>query len=198
MSMRSLYADVSLLQGPRACSILCKTMLVPMFMFIALELFLLIMPPQSGPMVRIAEYLHWMSIVLVMMVYVVWVRGINRNAEQISQDLSESLRQQRDMKRIVRGHLDVEFDRWNLSAAERDVALLSLKGLKISQIAEFRQTREGTVKAQLNAIFRKAGVSSRPELLAQCLDVILELGADGCTDDLCVCSHDHRDGGPCH
>ena len=36
----------------------------------------------------------------------------------------------------------------------------------IAKIAELRNTREGTVKAQLNAIYRKAGVSGRPQLIS--------------------------------
>lgn len=58
------------------------------------------------------------------------------------------------------------FDAWELTAAERDVALLAIKGLTIAQIAEMRESREGTVKAQCSAIYRKAGVSGRPQLIS--------------------------------
>ena len=44
------------------------------------------------------------------------------------------------------------------------MALLALKGLTIGEIAALRATREGTVKAQCAAIYRKAGVSGRPQL----------------------------------
>ncbi len=69
------------------------------------------------------------------------------------------------------------FDDWGLSSAERDVALLSFRGLKVSEIAEARGTRDGTVKAQLSAVFHKAGVSSKSELLAVFMDQFLDLGA---------------------
>ncbi|MBO6637405.1 MAG: helix-turn-helix transcriptional regulator [Roseitalea sp.] len=62
--------------------------------------------------------------------------------------------------------LDDHFAAWELTVSERDVALLAIKGLGIGEIASVRQTREGTVKAQLAAIYRKAGVSGRPQLIS--------------------------------
>lgn len=61
--------------------------------------------------------------------------------------------------------IDERFEGWGLTPAERDVALFALKGFTISEIAQLRDTSEGTVKAQTNAIYRKAGVSGRPQLL---------------------------------
>jgi len=57
------------------------------------------------------------------------------------------------------------FDEWGLTAAERDVTVFALKGLTVPEIARVRDTSEGTVKAQTNAIYRKAGVNGRPQLL---------------------------------
>ena len=62
--------------------------------------------------------------------------------------------------------VDERFDAWGLTPAERDVALFALKGMSIAEIAVLRSTSEGTVKAQTNAIYRKAGVSGRPQLLS--------------------------------
>ncbi|MFO1142410.1 MAG: helix-turn-helix transcriptional regulator [Amaricoccus sp.] len=62
--------------------------------------------------------------------------------------------------------IEEAFDRWELTPSERDVALLALKGLTIGEIAGVRATREGTVKAQCAAIYRKAGVSGRPQLIS--------------------------------
>ena len=75
------------------------------------------------------------------------------------------------------------FDEWGLSTAERDVALLSFRGLKISEIAIARGTRDGTIKAQLSAVFHKAGVSSKSELLAVFMDQFLDFGAAAETDE---------------
>jgi DNA-binding CsgD family transcriptional regulator len=69
--------------------------------------------------------------------------------------------------------IEAEFDRWRLTPSERDVALLSIKGLAIAEIAAARGTRPGTVKAQLNAIYAKAGVSGRHELLSRFIEELM-------------------------
>jgi DNA-binding CsgD family transcriptional regulator len=69
--------------------------------------------------------------------------------------------------------LDEHFDGWGLTPSEREVALLSIKGLSIAEIAEVRQTKEGTVKAQSNAIYSKAGVSGRPQLLSLFIEELI-------------------------
>ena len=72
--------------------------------------------------------------------------------------------------------LNENFDEWALTPSERDVALLAIKGLSLAEIADVRDTKQGTIKAQCNAIYQKAGVSGRPQLL--CL-FIEELMAGG-------------------
>lgn len=63
-------------------------------------------------------------------------------------------------------HIQSRFDDWRLTPAERDVALFAIKGLNLAEIAGLRDTSEGTVKAQTNAIYRKAGVSNRSQLVS--------------------------------
>ncbi|MGR3722485.1 helix-turn-helix transcriptional regulator [Abyssibius alkaniclasticus] len=58
------------------------------------------------------------------------------------------------------------FDDWSLSPSERDVAILTLKGLSNAEIAEVRGKSIGTIKAQCNAIYQKAGVSGRTQLIS--------------------------------
>ena len=62
--------------------------------------------------------------------------------------------------------LKERFAEWSLTRAEADVALFAIKGLSTAEIAALRKTSEGTVKAQTNAIYRKAGVSGRSQLLS--------------------------------
>lgn len=69
--------------------------------------------------------------------------------------------------------LEERFDEWQLTPAERDVALFAIKGLSTQDIAACRDTSEGTVKAQTNAIYRKAGVSGRPQLLSLFIDDLM-------------------------
>jgi DNA-binding CsgD family transcriptional regulator len=62
--------------------------------------------------------------------------------------------------------LEERFQEWGLTPSERDVALFAIKGMSTAEIAQLRSTSEGTVKAQTNAIYRKAGVTGRPQLLS--------------------------------
>ena len=62
--------------------------------------------------------------------------------------------------------LQERFAEWGLTPSERDVALFAIKGMSTAEIAALRTTSEGTVKAQTNAIYRKAGVSGRSQLLS--------------------------------
>lgn len=62
--------------------------------------------------------------------------------------------------------LQERFAEWGLTPSERDVALFAIKGMSTAEIAAMRSTSEGTVKAQTNAIYRKAGVSGRSQLLS--------------------------------
>lgn len=70
--------------------------------------------------------------------------------------------------------LEDNFRKWSLTPAERDVAMFSIKGFSTSEIAAFRSTSEGTVKAQTNAIYRKAGVNGRAQLLSLFIDDLME------------------------
>ena len=70
--------------------------------------------------------------------------------------------------------LEESFTDWGLTPAERDVALFCVKGLSTLEIAGLRSTSEGTVKAQTNAIYRKAGVSGRSQLLSLFIDGLME------------------------
>ncbi len=77
--------------------------------------------------------------------------------------------------------LNERFKGWGLTPAERDVAWFAVKGMTTAEIAALRNTSEGTVKAQSNAIYRKAGVSGRYQLLSQFVDELMA-GASNIND----------------
>lgn len=72
--------------------------------------------------------------------------------------------------------LNARFDQWGLTLAERDVALFAIKGLSVQDMARLRETSEGTIKAQTAAIYRKANVTGRPQLLSLFIEDMM--GAD--------------------
>ena len=73
--------------------------------------------------------------------------------------------------------IDRQFATWGLSAAEREVALLLLKGISFKEIAGIRGTSERTVRQQALAVYRKADIAGRAELSAFFLEDLLLPGA---------------------
>tara|TARA_R110002124_G_scaffold35633_4_gene115722 strand:+ start:1163 stop:1708 length:546 start_codon:yes stop_codon:yes gene_type:complete len=69
--------------------------------------------------------------------------------------------------------LDDCLTRWALSPAERDVAIFAIKGMSNAEIAALRDKSEATIKAQLNAVFRKAGVNGRAQLISYFIEVLM-------------------------
>ncbi len=65
------------------------------------------------------------------------------------------------------------FTTWGLTGAEADVAAFTIKGFSIAEIARLRQSAEGTVKSQLNAIYRKSGLPGRGQLVSILIEDLL-------------------------
>ncbi|MBI3400698.1 MAG: response regulator transcription factor [Acidobacteria bacterium] len=110
-----------------------------------------------------------------------------RRSQQLDRELAEAraevTRWSADAKRwnqeaqaVLQGlgqAIDRQFDRWGLTPAEREVALLQLKGLRHRAIAELRQTSERTVRQQALAVYRKSGLNGRSDLAAFFLEDLL-------------------------
>jgi DNA-binding CsgD family transcriptional regulator len=69
--------------------------------------------------------------------------------------------------------IDAQFSRWNFTDAEREVALLLLKGLSVKEIAAVRATSERTIRAQSASLYSKAGLTGRAALSAFFLEDLL-------------------------
>ncbi len=112
-------------------------------------------------------------------VVVALVLGIGFTAGQIRKVLHKN----RSMETTLRAAtgafsqlMEDQFDAWSLTPSERDVALLAIKGLSIAEIAAVRRTKEGTIKAQCNATYRKAGVTGRLQLMSFFIEELMGEG----------------------
>ncbi|MGZ6097858.1 MAG: helix-turn-helix transcriptional regulator [Myxococcaceae bacterium] len=79
--------------------------------------------------------------------------------------------------------IDSQFQLWKLTEAEREVALLLLKGLSLREIASLRETSERTVRQQSLAVYRKARLTGRAELSAFFLEDLLAPSTPGVTSN---------------
>jgi DNA-binding CsgD family transcriptional regulator len=69
--------------------------------------------------------------------------------------------------------IDRQFGQWGLTEAEREVALLLLKGLSTKEIAAVRGGSERTAREHAHAIYTKAGLTGRAALAAFFLEDLL-------------------------
>ncbi len=82
----------------------------------------------------------------------------------------------------VRSHLaglksgmDIQFQDWGMTAAEREIGLLILKGLSHKEIAVLRATTEPTVRQQAQSIYRKAKLPGKTAFCAYFLEDLFTL-----------------------
>lgn len=104
------------------------------------------------------------------------VLGVVVGGLMLHRALRERHRAEERLRRASGAFMDLleeRFAEWGLTPSERDVALFAIKGMSTAEIAGLRSTSEGTVKAQTNAIYRKAGVSGRPQLLSLFIDDLM-------------------------
>ncbi|MGD8317667.1 MAG: hypothetical protein PVH76_07960, partial [Myxococcales bacterium] len=87
-------------------------------------------------------------------------RAMHREAADLAEELDvtrgEANRWRNEARDLMNGlaaALDQQFDRWRLSPAEKEVALLLLKGLSHKDIAEVRSVTEATARQQARAVY---------------------------------------------
>lgn len=69
--------------------------------------------------------------------------------------------------------LEARFKDWSLTSAEREIAILAIKGFSIAEMAQLRNTKQGTVKAQCASVYKKADVAGRLQLLSTFLEDLM-------------------------
>ena len=97
-------------------------------------------------------------------------------AEQLEATRAEASRWRSEARELMKGlaeAIDEQFERWNLTPAEKEVALLLIKGLSHKEIAEVRSVTEATARQQARAVYKKGGLSGRHDLAAFFLEDLM-------------------------
>lgn len=101
------------------------------------------------------------------------LRLLVRRRRALSRSLAvaetDAQRWRQDAEALIRGlgvAINLQFTRWALTTAEKETALLLLKGLSHKEIARVRGTSDATARQQAAAIYHKASVGGRSELAA--------------------------------
>lgn len=102
--------------------------------------------------------------------------SLKREKEEFAAFRAEAENWRNESRKYVQGlsiAIDDQLQKWGLTAAEREVAFLLLKGLSLKEIAEIRNTAEKTARVQSMSIYSKAGLAGRSELSAFFLEDLL-------------------------
>lgn len=95
---------------------------------------------------------------------------------QLARTRAEAARWRAEAGDLVAGlaeAIDAQLEAWRLSPAEKETAMLLLKGLSHREIAAARSVTEATARQQARAIYRKAGLAGRHDLAAFFLEDLL-------------------------
>lgn len=84
----------------------------------------------------------------------------------VDQEAAKWRQEAQGLLRGLAAAMDRQFEAWHLTKAEKEVALLLLKGLSHKEIAQARQVSEATARQQARAVYRKAGLAGRRDLAA--------------------------------
>jgi DNA-binding CsgD family transcriptional regulator len=105
---------------------------------------------------------------------------LRMEAAQLQARLSSAQADARHFQNEVQGHvrglsqaIDNQFEAWGLTQAEKQVALLPLKGLSHKEIGAVRGVSEATVRQQSRAVYKKGNLSGRHDLAAFFLEDLL-------------------------
>lgn len=103
---------------------------------------------------------------------------LRQQAAQLTEDLrltrQEAAQWRSDAADLIAGlsaAIDAQLTQWQLSPAEKEIALLLLKGLSHKEIAQIRSVSETTVRQQAGSLYRKA--AGRNDLAAFFLEDLL-------------------------
>ncbi len=139
--------------------------------------------PAATPLSLLLELLKVAPVVLTSVGMAVLFRITRRQRDdhlQVIRDLEiarlQGQRWRSESRTLLNGlgeAIDAQFTRWSLTDAEREVALLLLKGLSTKEIAAVRAGSERTVREHARAIYSKAGLTGRAALSAFFLEDLL-------------------------
>ena len=66
--------------------------------------------------------------------------------------------------------IDNQFNIWKLTNAEREVALLVIKGFSFAKISELRSVSEKTIHQQISSVYKKSNTKNRHEFMSGFLE----------------------------
>lgn len=125
---------------------------------------------------RWAIYIAIVCFLLIVTLFILKRKSINREImlqSNLKRVESENRANKAKLAEKINGisqHIQAEFIKWQLTATEKEIALMLLKGLTFKDIAEVRCKSERTVRQQAGAIYAKSSLANRSDLAAYFLE----------------------------
>lgn len=94
---------------------------------------------------------------------------VNDMSLELQKNRQEASEWRKETQALLQGlgvSINKQFERWELSPSEKEIALLLLKGLSHKEIAYLRHVNEATARQQAGSIYKKAGLNGRHDLAA--------------------------------
>ncbi|WP_341367604.1 hypothetical protein [Yoonia sp. BS5-3] len=100
-------------------------------------------------------------------------KGLERKTADQAADLARLHALARKQLEGLGAYMSAQFDGWGLTPAEKDVALMLLKGFSMKEIANLREITDRTARQQATTVYSKAGLNGRAALSAYFLEDLL-------------------------
>jgi DNA-binding CsgD family transcriptional regulator len=102
------------------------------------------------------------------------------NKESVEQDLEQTKKLailwEKKSKHFIQefqAHVTTQFNEWNLSKSEKEIAILVLQGNSSKEISAIRFTSERTIRNQCRAIYEKSELGGKSDLSAYFLNELI-------------------------
>lgn len=100
-------------------------------------------------------------------------RKISIELSSVREDLNNYRRETAHLAKGLGQKIDDQLNQWQMTKAEKEVALLLLKGYSNKEISNIRGTAEKTTIQQVSEIYKKSGIHHRSEFSAFFLEDLL-------------------------
>lgn len=94
---------------------------------------------------------------------------VNQMAKELQKHREEATEWRNETQALLQGlgtSINNQFERWELTPSEKEIALFLLKGLSHKEVAYIREVSEVTARQQARSIYKKAGLNGRHDLAA--------------------------------
>jgi DNA-binding CsgD family transcriptional regulator len=98
---------------------------------------------------------------------------IKTELQQAKQTATDWKNKAQTLKSGISQAISEQLEKWELTKSEQEIAFLLIKGLSTKEIAEIRETSEGTIRLQCSVIYKKSGLPGRAQLSAFFLEDLL-------------------------